>query len=432
MPKEEVYCGLDIGSGRVTGVLGKYDYEREVVDIIAGKQLIDREAISNGVIKDIERSAMLISEIINSLEEMCHLEKTKLIIGVRGAFVSTYDTSAQIPITSTDKTITEEDQEKVLDHAVKNLRISNERKIMSVIPQEYIIDGQPGITNPVNMEGSVLEVKAHAVVAYSSFLRNIERTFNGAGCIPDDILYGLIPVSQLVTDSEERKLGCLVIDFNGQTVGVVAYSDGCIRYSKEFYNNDIDIGSDLITREIAAYYKTSWNIAESIKHQYGVAQPSAIKKDEQIEIPSRDGKNIRITTKKEIARIIAEVIENIFLDRIIPELKKVPWIETTLQDGDIVLTGGGANLCGITDAIRELFRSEYSEIESNIDVRPGTIGSESGIIGDEEIISNFSYTTAISLIKYAILNQQKGQKIRKEKDTNFLGKFFKKLWNLFD
>ncbi|MCS7231636.1 MAG: cell division protein FtsA [Elusimicrobiota bacterium] len=432
MPKEEIYCGLDIGSGRITGVIARYDPEREIIDILAGKQVIDREAISNGVIKDIERSAFLINEIINSLEEAAHVEKNKLIVGIRGAFVSTYDTTAQIPITSTDKTITKEDQDKVLDHAEKNLRLSNDRKIMTIIPQEYIIDGQPGITNPINMEGSVLEVKAYAVVVYSSFLRNIERTFNEAGYVPDEILYGLIPVSQLVTDNEERKLGCLVIDFNGQTIGVVAYSGGCIRYSREFYNNEIDLGADLITREIAAYYKTSWNIAENIKQQYGVSQPSAIKKDEQIEIPTRDGKSVRITTKKETARIIAEVIESIFLDRIIPELHKVPCIENVLQDGDIVLTGGGANLCGITDAIRELFRSEYSEIESSIDVRPGSIGGESGIIGDEEIISNFSYTTAISLIKYSVSNRQKLLDRRREKDTNFLTKFFKKIWNIFD
>ncbi|MEN3014225.1 MAG: cell division protein FtsA [Endomicrobiia bacterium] len=431
MPKEEIYCGLDIGSGRITGVIGRYDPERRLIDIIGGKQVVDREAISNGVIKDIERSALLINEVINSLEEIAQAEKTKLIVGIRGAFVSTYDTTAQIPITSTDKTITKEDQDKVLDHAVKSLRISNERRIMTAIPQEYIIDGQSGITNPVNMEGSVLEVKAYAVVVYNSFLRNIERTFNEAGYIPDETLYGLVPLSQLVTDNEERKLGCLVIDFNGQTIGVVAYNGGCVRYSKEFFDNEIDLGADLITREIAAYYKTSWNIAENIKHQYGVSQPSAIKKDEQIEIPTRDGKNVKITTKKEIARIIAEVIETIFLDRVIPDLKKVNWIETVLRDGDIILTGGGANLCGITDAIRELFRSEYSNIEGSIDVRPGYIGGESGIIGNEEIISNFSYTTAISLIKYSVSNQHKTQ-ISKDKETSFISKFFKKLWNVFD
>ncbi|MCX7956921.1 MAG: cell division protein FtsA [Endomicrobia bacterium] len=431
MPKEEIYCGLDIGSGRITGVLGRYDIDRDVVEILAGKQVIDREAISNGAIKDIDRSASLISDIINSLEEMAQVEKTKLIVGIRGPFVGTYDTTAQIPITSTDRTITKEDRDKVMDHAVKNLRITNERKIMSVIPQEFIIDGQAGITNPINMEGNVLEVKAHVVVAYSSFIRNIERTFNEAGYMVDELLYGLIPLSQLVTDNEERKLGCIVMDFSGQNIGVVTYNGGCIRYSKEFYSSDFDLGADLITREIAAYYKTSWNIAENIKSQYGVSFPSAIKKDESVEIPTRDGKSVRMTTKKEIAKIIAEVIENIFLDRVILELKKVPWVETTLQDGAIVLTGGGANLCGITEAVKELFRSEYGEIEESIEVRPGNIGSESGIVGEEDILSNFSYTTAISLIKYVMNNQEESFR-KKEKEENFLSKFFKKIWGIFD
>jgi len=225
MPKEEVYCGLDLGSGRINGVIGKYDQERDVIEIIAGKQVVDREAISVGVIKDIEKTSVLISEVIGSLEEMAKVEGPKLIVGVRGMFVNTYNTTAQLPITSTDKTITSEDQDKILDNAIKNLRISNDREIIDIIPQEYIIDGQPGINNPVNMEGSMLEVQAHAVVAYSSFLRNIERAFTEANSIPDSIVYGLLPLSQLVTELEERKLGCLVIDFNGQTTGIVVYNN---------------------------------------------------------------------------------------------------------------------------------------------------------------------------------------------------------------
>jgi cell division protein FtsA len=429
MPKEEIYCGIDIGSGCITGVLGKYVPEQEVIEIIAGKQLVDKEAISVGVIKDIDRSAALINELITTLEDIAKVEKTKLIVGVRGPFVNTYETSAQIPITSTDRTITLEDQEKVIDHAIKNLRISNDRLIMNIIPQEYIIDGQPGISNPVNMEGSILEVKAYAVVVYSSFIRNIERTFTEAGHLIDNLHYGLISLAQLVTESEERNLGCLVIDFSGQSIGTVVYSGGCIRYCREFQSKEIDLGADLITREIAAYYKTSWNVAENIKRRYGVAQPSAVKKDEQVEIPSRDGKNIRTTTKKEIAKIIAEVIEKIFLDIIIPELKKVNYVNLALQYGDVVLTGGGGNLVGITDALRELLKSEYGDLEESIDVRAGNIGMENSIIGDEDIISNFSYTTAISLIKYEIESQKKPFKGKKH--TKGIKGFFKKIWSFF-
>ncbi len=429
MTKEEIYCGIDIGSGRVTGVLGKYNPEQEVIEIITGKQLVDREAISAGVIKDIDRSAALISELITTLEDTAKVEKPKIVVGVRGVFISTYDTSAQIPITSTDKTITLEDREKVIEHAIKNLRISNDRLIMNIMPQEYIIDGQPGISNPVNMEGSILEVKAHAVVGYSSFIRNIERTFSEAGYVIDNIHYGLISLGELVTEPEERNLGCLVIDFSGQSIGIVVYSGGCIRYSKEFHSKEIDLGADLITREIAAYYKTSWNIAENLKRRYGTAQPSSVKKDEQIEIPSRDGKNIRITTRKELAKIIAGVIEHIFLDIILPEFKKIHYIDLALQYGDVILTGGGGNLCGITEALRELLKSEYTELEESIDVRAGNIGVESAIVGDEEIISDFSYTTAISLIKYEVEDQKKS--FKKRNQPKGIKKFIQKIWNLF-
>lgn len=429
MPKEEIYCGLDIGSGRITGVLAKLDIEHEIINIIAGKQVVDKEAIAVGVIKDIERSASLVDEIIAGLEDMAGVEKTRLIVGVRGAFVNTYDTLAQIPITSTDKVITAEDQEKVVDHAIKSLRISNDKTIMTIIPQEYIIDGQPGINNPINMEGSLLEVRAHAVVAFSSFIRNIERTFSEAGHVVDEIYFGLIPLGQLVTDTEERNMGSMVIDFGGQSIGVLVYKDGCIRFCKEFFSKEFDLGSDLITREIAAYYKTSWNIAEDIKKRYGISQPSMVKKDEQIEIPSRDGKTKRITTKKEVAKIIAGVLETIFLDHLIPELKKIEWVNLALEDGDVVLTGGGANLCGITEAVKELFKSEYSEIDNVIEVRPGS-GADSNMIGEEDIISDFSYTTAISLIKYDIESQNKP--LKNKMQSKGIKKLIKKIWNIFE
>lgn len=433
MSREEVYCGLDIGSGRITGVIGKYDPEQQIIEIIAGRQITDRNAINVGIIKDIEKSARLINEIIMSLEDMAKLEKTRIIVGVRGPFISTYDTSAQIPITSTDRTITEEDKYKVIDHAIKNLRIPNDKTIMRILAQEYIIDGQPGINNPVNMEGSVLEVRAHAVVVYSSFIRNIEKTFSQASYIIDsgnDIQYGLIPTSYVITDNEEKNMGCIVIDFSGQSIGVVIYKDGCIRYSKEFYWKNSELGADLITREIAAYYKTSWNIAEDIKKRYGFIPPSLIKKDEQIEIPSRDGKNFRISTKKELARIIAEVVETIFLDYLIPELKKIELVRHVLEDGDIVLTGGGANLGGITNAIKQLFQSEFEDIENDIEVRPGSIGIENNIIGNEEIISDFSYTTAISLIKSEVDNLQEYYQNRTH-ERGIKG-LFKRIWRMFE
>jgi len=426
MPKDDIYCGLDIGSGRVTVILARYNEEADEIEVLSGKQSIDRDAFTAGVIKDVEKASNVISETINEAEESIKTSQTNLIVGVRGRFVNTFYTKAQIPITSTDKTITLEDQEKVEDLAIKSLRISSEREIIDVIPQDYIIDSQPGINNPIGMEGSILELEAHVVVAHSTFLRNIERTLANANYAPEKIIYSLIPVSEIITESEERKLGTLVLDFNGQTIGVVIYSDGYIKYIKEFYSNDIDIGSDMITRDISSYYKTSWNIAENIKQQYGIAKPSLVKKDEQIDIPSRDGKTMKSTTRKVLSQVIAARLEDLFLDRIIPELKNTNLLEIVLRSGDIVLTGGGANMAGITKAIEDLFSHECG-IE--VETRVGTVGLETGVVGPEDIISNFSYTTAISLIKYEIAHMRKNVGLRRgTKKTSIIKKF----WEFFE
>jgi cell division protein FtsA len=182
----------------------------------------------------------------------------------------------------------------------------------------------------------------------------------------------------------------------------------------------------MITRDISSYFKTSWNIAENIKQQYGIAMPSLIKKDEQIDIPSRDGKTMKSTTRKELSKVIAARLEDLFLDRIIPDLKNTNLLEIVLRSGDIVLTGGGTNIAGITKAIEYLFSHECG---FEVEARVGTVGLETGVVGPEDILSNFSYTTAISLIKYEIAHMRKNVGLKRgTKKTNII----KKIWQFFE
>lgn len=427
MPKDEVYCGLDIGSGRVTAVIGRINEETGCMEVLSGKQRVDRDAFTAGVVKDVDKAAEVIVDTITEAEQEAKVERTTLFVGIRGRFVQTYNIKAQVPITSTDRRITPEDRDKVIDLAVKSLRVQSDREIIDVIPQDYIIDGQPGIKNPLGMDGNLLEIEAHAVVVSTSFLRNIEQTLAHQNMTAERISYGIIPTCEMITEREERKLGCLVIDFNGQSTGVVIYSDGHIKYSHEFVRNDIDIGSDMITRDISAYYKTSWNLAEQIKQQYGVAKPSLVKKDENVEILTRDGRN-KVTSRKDLAQVIASRLESIFVDNIIPEVRKTGLLEIVLQSGDIVITGGGANLTGITKAVGEIFASECGLDE--VECRIGLIDAErgdGGIIGPEEIIENHSYTTAISLMRYESADMRKSHVRAKPRRS-----LWDRIWKLFE
>jgi cell division protein FtsA len=427
MPKDEVYCGLDIGSGRVTAVIGRINEETGGLEILSGRQSIDRDAFAAGVVKDVEKAGSVIEATITAAEQEAKVERSPLFVGIRGRFVQTYNIHAQVPITSTDRRITEEDREKVTDLAVKSLRVQSDREIIDVIPQDYVIDGQPGIKNPLGMDGNLLEIDAHAVVVSTSFLRNIEQTLAHMSLSAERISYGIIPTCEMITEREERKLGCLVIDFNGQSTGVVIYSDGHIKYSQEFVRNDIDIGSDMITRDISAYYKISWNMAEHIKQQYGVAKPSMVKKDETIEILTRDGSN-RSTSRKELVQVIASRLENIFADIIIPDLQHTKLLDLVLQSGDIVITGGGANLPGITKAVADIFASECGlEI---VECRIGTVDglhSESSVSGPEDILSNHSYATAISLMRYEAADMRKAYVRTKPRRS-----LWDRIWKIFD
>jgi cell division protein FtsA len=279
-----------------------------------------------------------------------------------------------------DKEITHDDVTSAIDNA-KAIRISSDREILDTVSQDSSLDGQRGVHNPVGMEGSYLEVFVHVVTSSVTHLNNIYKAITKAGFKVIEPIYGLLATGDVSVTEEEKALGCLLIDFGGQTTGVAIYAEDSIKFSKE-----LPFGSDLITTDISHALRTSVIQAKLIKEKHGVAMPSLLTEDMEIEFMGVDGRTLRKVNRRYLAEIISPRLEEIF-NKINDEVQNSPYADVVVPGG-IILTGGGASLEGSTTAIEKVL---------GISTR---IGLPQGITGPNKIITDPNYATAIGLLKY--------------------------------
>jgi len=379
MAKQEILCGVDIGSSQISVVIGKVDPTKDVLEIISGARVSCR-GVNGGVVVNIGETANGIKRAIEEAEEKTDEVIHSVYLGLRGSHIETVNNRGVVSISRTDKEITNEDVLNVIDNA-KAIQISTDREIIDTVAQEFSVDRQKGVHDPTGMEGNYLEVFVHIVTASKTHLSNIYKAVAQAGFSVVEPVYGLLAVGEVVVSDEEKELGCLLIDLGGQTTGLAVYSENSIRFSEE-----LQIGSDLITRDISYALRTSIANAREIKERYGIASPSMVEKDEEIEFTGVDGRTVRKTSVKFLSEIIAPRVEEIFEK--INEVVQDANFSDVIVPGGVIITGGGSLLGGILTA---------SEQVLGVSSRLGICHS---VRGPQEIVSNPSFATAIGLLKY--------------------------------
>ena len=404
MPREELVCGLDIGSGQITCVIGKTDPTKEAIEIVASS-IIPCRGVNGGVVVNINETALGVKKVIEESETKIDEVIHEVYLGIRGSHIETVNNKGVSAILRTDKEITAEDVTSVIENA-KAIPMQADRVIIDAIPQQFQIDRQKGVHDPTGMEGTHLEVFIHIITASSTTLNNIYKSVAQAGFTAiEPPIYGLISVGDVVVTNEEKELGCLLIDLGGQTTGLIFYSEGCIKSSKELM-----MGSDLITKDISYGLKTSLIQAREIKEKHGIAFPGMLKTSEDINYIGVDGRALKTTNRKQLAEIIAPRMEEIF-EKIMDEIKN-----QDVEPPSIILTGGGSMLEGIEKACEKV---------TGIETR---LGLPQGIRGPNEIVSNPSYAAAIGLLKYHP-GQAEGHRpssnLRSSPILKRLAKFFK-------
>lgn len=416
--REEIILGLDLGSSQITAVCGQWKRTEKTemnLEILAGTRQ-PTKGIRGGVVVDIKETRQAIEEVVKNIENQIETNIRTTYLALRGQHIQSQNSHGTLSINRADREITEEDVKNVIENA-KSIRLSHDREILHSFVQDFSVDHQSGVANPVGMDGSYLDSDVHIITVSTPQLNNIIKSIGGANLDVVGSVYGIIALAEAVATPEEKDMGCLVIDFGGATTGVVIFANGSIRYSREIEleegpNQRISIGMDLITRDILSHFRMLSDNAVRVKEKYGVAMPELVKrKDETFEYNSGNTNVKKKAHVSELAEVIAARLD-MLLDIIIRDIKHSGYWKN-VESGGIIVTGGGAKLLGIVEAVEKAF---------NVTAR---LGLPLGVSGVEEIIKDPSYATAISLLQYQKNDEE--YFLGRRRRLSFLTRFFRRL-----
>lgn len=406
MPREEIITGVDIGSGQVCCVVGKRKDESGAIEVLGGAKIPCR-GVKGGVVINLHETTYAVQQVIEKVEEQVQETVRQIYLGVRGNHIESMNARGAINISRTDKEITAEDVAGAVENA-KTIRLSPDREILHTIPQEFSLDHQRGVPNPVGMEGNFLEVDVHILTASSSHLSNLYKAIAQAGFDILDPVYGLLAVGNAVITQEEKELGCLLVDFGGLTTGLAVYTEGSIRYTKE-----LQVGSDFITRDISHNFRTSLSTAQSIKEKYGIAMSSLLKNDEKFDYTAVDGRTVRESTRRQLVEIIQPRLDQIFT-AIEQDINEHNLLDAVIPGG-VIITGGGSQLEGIVLAAEQAMNAS------------ARVGLPQDYAGPDEIISNPAYASAIGLLRSEFVSNPGWAVKRPQKSGGGMFSGFKKI-----
>jgi len=376
--KQKTVIGLDVGSSNVRALVGRITQKEEVE--IVGAAIVSCRGLRNGIVVNIEETSRAIGQAIEEAERVANSSIKTVYVAIEGGHIESFNHQGAIMISRSDKEIAEEDVLRVIDSA-RAIRLSPEREIIHTLPQDFVVDGQKGVMDPVGMEGSHLRAHVHIVTGVSTTINNLVRCINKNGLEVEDIVLSVLATAETVVSPEEKDLGCLLLDFGAQTVDLAIFLEGALKATRV-----IPIGSDIITKDIAHCLHVPLSEAERIKKEFGSAQMNIVSDNVEINILGMDGKMRDTILVSKLCEIIEPRVEEIFAF-VREEMAKIGR-ENLIPAGGI-LTGGGALLPGV------------KEIAGNILDLPMRLGIPQKTQGPSEIIASPIYATAIGLIKYA-------------------------------
>lgn len=409
MAKTEVVAGLDIGSARVTCVIGAPDPEGQGIRILGGAS-VPCLGVKGGVVVNIQDAARSIRQAVEKAEAQAGEMVHNIYLGVRGTHLESFNNRGAYNIARTDKEITSEDVSAVIENA-KAIPISNDREILHVIPQGFGLDRQRGVPDPVGMEGSLLEVEVHIVTASSNHLNNLIRAVSEAGFEVIEPIYSPLALGEFLITPEERDLGSMLVDLGGQTMSVVVYSEGSVRFTRE-----IAPGCDAITRDLAIGLQTHMPTAERIKIEHGVAHPSLVNgsADTPISFKGLDGQSSKQVRLEVLTEIVLPRVEEL-LTMVGEEVQKSNFADAVLPCGS-VLTGGGALMKGLPEAAKQVL---------NMSARLGL--PHAGIVHAPDNLLDSTYSSALALVCYPQSSMHRAASLSKRRETGDWTRTFKRI-----
>jgi cell division protein FtsA len=376
--KDSLVVGLDIGTTKICTVVAELADGQ--INII-GLGTHPSKGLRKGVVINIDSTVQSIKKAVEEAELMAGVHLSSVYAGIAGGHIKGINSHGVIAVKN--KEITPSDVKRVID-AASAVAIPMDREVIHIIPQEFIVDDQDGIRDPVGMSGVRLEGRVHIVTGAITSAQNIIKCANRAGLDVDDIVLEQLGSSEAVLTPEEKELGVAIIDIGGGTTDLVIFSSGSIKHTAVF-----SLAGSHITNDISLGLRTPLEEAEKIKIRYGCALTSLVRKDETIEVPSVGGRRPRSLSRYTLAEIIEPRVEEI-LSLVHHEIMRTGY--GNLLASGIILTGGSALLEGVPDLAEQIF---------NVPVRRGIPIGISGLV---DLVNSPMYATGVGLVHYGSRN----------------------------
>ncbi|MHB1585715.1 MAG: cell division protein FtsA [Acidiferrobacteraceae bacterium] len=365
--------GLDIGTSKVLAIVGELSPSGEVEIIGVGHH--PSRGLKKGVVVNIESTVQSIQRAVEEAELMAGCQIHSVHAGIAGSHINSFNSHGIVAIKN--KEVGRDDVDRVIE-AARALAIPADQKVLHIIPQEFIIDKQEGVREPIGMCGVRLEAKVHIVTGAVSAAQNIVKCVRRCGLEVENIILEQLASSIAVLTDDEKELGVCMIDIGGGTTDISVYTQGAIRHTAV-----IPIAGDQVTNDIAVAFRTPTQHAEDIKQKYGCALGQLVRENETIQVPSVGERPPRELHRQRLAEVIESRVEELY-DLVLNELRRSGFVD--IIGSGIVLTGGSAKMEGMIDLAEEVFHM------------PVRLGVPQYLGGLSSVVQNPIYSTGVGLV----------------------------------
>lgn len=380
---KNLIVGLDIGTSKVAAIVGEITPDG-TIDIIGIGSNRSR-GLKKGVVVNLESTAHSIERAIEEAELMAGCQISSVFVGIAGSHISSLNSNGVVAIKENE--VVPSDIDRVIDSA-RAVAIPADQKLLHIMPQEFIIDGQEGIKEPVGMAGIRLEAKVHIVTGAVSAAQNIIKCVRRCGLEVDDIILEQLASSSSVLTDDEKELGVCLVDIGGGTTDIAVFCDGSIRHTAV-----IPIAGDQVTNDVAVALRTPTQHADDIKLKYACALSQLVQGDEMIDVPSIGDRPPRKISRHNLAEIIEPRYEELMM-LIQAELRRSGFED--LVAAGVVLTGGSSKVEGLVELAEEVFHM------------PVRLGCPQYVSGLHDVVRNPIYATGVGLLLFGHQNRTVG------------------------
>ena len=391
--ESKLIVGLDIGTSKVVAIVGSVTPVGDLEIIGIGSHRSN--GLKKGVVVNIESTVQSIQRAVEEAELMAGCQIHSVYAGIAGSHIRSMNSHGIVAIK--DREVFSQDLDRVID-AAQAVAIPADQKILHILPQEYLIDEQEGVKEPLGMSGVRLEAKVHLVSCAVNAAQNIEKCIRRCGLEVDDIILEQLASSYAVLTEDEKELGVCMVDIGGGTTDIAIFTEGAIRHT-----GVIPIAGDQVTNDIAMALRTPTPHAEDLKIKYACALAKLTGPEETIKVPSVGDREPRDLSRQALAEVVEPRYDELFT-LVQAELSRSGYVD--MIAAGIVLTGGTAKMEGVIELAEEIFHM------------PVRLGTPQNISGLKDIVNNPIYSTGVGLLKYGAKQQREGRSDVSSKDAN--------------